>query len=106
MSTHATLYVGKGSGLAPGFDRIMVSASLQELSPQDRGRFAGPEKLAILNGRIERIKKQGGDFIVLPNGHHPSGNTWRTLAVLEQGGNAWCKVVVTPASDASLPTVA
>jgi hypothetical protein len=104
----STGYVTNAEGRVQTFGEQVVSALLQELTSDDLKQLEvlnvqGAQKAVCLNGAISRINKLGGDFIVFPNGHDPAGNRWRTLACLEYGAGAWCKVAVI--SDAALPTV-
>jgi hypothetical protein len=107
QNVNATLHISTGfvtnaEGPIQTFDRKIVMACLQELTSVDLEQLEAlnvqvAQKAVLLNGAaISRINKLGGDLIMFPNGHAPEGNRWRTLACLEQGGGAWCKVAVMP----------
>lgn len=104
----ATLFISTGYTKnaayqqVPTFEQQSVTAQVQPLSSGDLRlldslNVQGAQKAVYLNGAalaISRVKKFGGDLIVFPDGTLPEGNTWLTLASLEQWGGTWCKVAV------------
>lgn len=104
----ATLFISTGYTKnaqfqqVPTYDKQGVTAQVQPLSSGDLSfldglNIQGAQKAVYLNGAalaISRVKKLGGDLIVFPAGTLPEGNTWLTLASIEQWGGTWCKVAV------------
>jgi hypothetical protein len=96
----------------PTYDNQSVSAQVQPLSSGDLKlldglNIQGAQKAIYLNGAalaISRVKKLGGDLIVFPDGTLPEGNTWLTLASLEQWGGTWCKVAAVLQDDIPDPS--
>jgi hypothetical protein len=114
----ATLFISTGYTKDAAFNQIptyeqqSVTAQVQPLSSDDL-RFLdglniqGAQKAVYLNGAalaISRIKKLGGDLIVFPDGTLPEGNTWLTLASLEQWGGTWCKCALVLQDDIPDPS--
>lgn len=114
----ATLFISTGNSVVnfvptPAYDQASVLAQVQPLSTKDLRlleglSIQGAEKAIYLNGAalaIIRVKQLGGDLIVFAPGTLPEGNTWKTLANLEQwGGSTWCKVAVVLQDDIPDPS--
>lgn len=91
----------------PTYDTIAnVSLQVQALTYSDLQQLdglniQGTRRAIYLSGEIEgvvRVKQEGGDLVVFPNGTLPEGNTWLCAHVLEAWPQ-WRKVAITLQND-------